>query len=498
VSTATSRQDVCARITRRLEQRVGSHRYKMWFDRNARFDYHDHTRRLHVTVPNRFVADWIGRHFEADLRHVADDEVGQGVHLEVRVEPHGFAVAPMTAPAQHTTAPATVKVVTESARRRASSRHDGHAAPADYRHRLEDFIVGPSNELAHAAASRLADEDAHHAGHHPTAGGGHTLFIHGGCGLGKTHLLQGICRRVLERRPDARVLYTTGEHFTNEFLTAIRTNKIDTFRRRIRRLDLLAVDDVHFIANKSATQQEFLHSFDALELGGARVVLASDNHPKLIHAFSDALVSRCVRGMVVEVQRPDLVTRVRIIQAIAARRGLTIVEAVTRTLAERCHGSVRDIEGAITKLHAMAHLLRQSSRDDAASDSHVVSPALVDRLFDSLPAPAPRRIVRFDAIVSVTCEQLGVTAAQIMGAGRSRHVVLARSIVVLMAREMTPMSYPEIAAAMGRNNHSTVITAAQRLTRQLDTDRALVLPGRMEQTCPRQLVERIREALAHT
>ncbi len=488
-ATTTSPPDVCARIAHRLEQRVGSHRYKMWFDRSARFDFLDHARQLHVAVPNRFIADWIGRHFEHDLRRAADLEAGEDVHVEVRVDPSRFSER--DAAAARTAPPGTIQIVTESSRRRATPRPEAAARGTTFRHKLDEFIVGPSNELAHAAAARLAEDESHAVGPR-AAGGGHTLFIHGGCGLGKTHLLQGICQRVLERHPDARILYATGEQFTNDFLAAIRSNKIDAFRRRIRKLDLLAIDDVHFIANKSATQQEFLHSFDALELGGAKVALASDNHPKLIHAFSDALVSRCVRGMVVEVHRPDTATRVRIIQAIAARRGLTLVEAVTRTLADRCHGSVRDIEGAITKLHAMSRLLQSNGNGSDGEVGH----ALVERLFESLPAPAPRRIVKFDTILKVTCEQVGVAPAQVLGPGRSRHLVLARSIAVLMAREMTPMSYPEIAAAMSRNNHSTVITAAQRLAKQLEKDRDLVLPGRMEQTCPRQLVQRVRDVLA--
>lgn len=492
MTTATlDRQDICARISRRLEERVGPHRYKMWFDRSARFSWDDHGRKLEVAVPNRFVADWIGRHFEHDLRHVAHGEVGEALNLEVCVDPARFTLHDHAATAvpDRAARPAATLVVPDPQPRRTKVSHD-----PGLRHRFEDFILGPCNELAYAAATRFADEDADHL--HPAASGPRTLFIHGGCGLGKTHLLQAVCRRVREHRPDARVLYVTGEQFTNDFLTAIRTNRIDAFRRRLRKLDLLAVDDVQFIANKTATQQEFLHSFDALDLSGARVMLASDNHPKLIRAFSDALVSRCVRGMVVEVHRPDAATRLRIIEAMADRRGLTLVEAVTHALAQRCQGSVRDIEGAITKLHALAHLTASREATRAADDHAVISHQMIDQLFESMPATGRRRIVRFDVILQTTCDQMGLTPAQVLGQGRSRHVVLARAIVVLLAREFTPMSYPEIAAAMGRNNHSTVITAAQRLTRQLQQPRDMVLPGRMEQTRPAELLDRIRDAIA--
>ncbi|NJL30883.1 MAG: ATP-binding protein, partial [Phycisphaerales bacterium] len=206
------------------------------------------------------------------------------------------------------------------------------------------------------------------------------LFIHGGVGLGKTHLLQGICRRMLARQPHARIHYTTGEQFTNEFLTAVRSGKIDAFRQRIRKLDLLAVDDVHFIANKTATQQEFLHCFNAIDLAGARIVLASDQHPKLIQQFSQALVNRCVRGMVATVTTPDTSTRVKIVQTLAHRRGINLLESVVAVVAAKCPGSVRELEGTLTRLHALA-TLSPTTRGEDDNTAGLVGHTLVNRAF---------------------------------------------------------------------------------------------------------------------
>ncbi|MFW6032781.1 MAG: DnaA ATPase domain-containing protein, partial [Phycisphaeraceae bacterium] len=349
------------------------------------------------------------------------------------------------------------------------------------RHRLEDFVVGSSNQLAYAAANRMAEE---------TGEAGSVLFLHGGCGLGKTHLLQGLCRRMLETNRAAKVHYTTGEQFTNDYIAAVRSGKLEGFRRRMRRLDLLAVDDVHFIANKPATQQEFLHSFDHLELGGARVALASDSHPKLIKQFSEALVSRCVRGLVVQIHPPDLELRQQLVQVLAGRRELVLEEGVAAALASRSGGSVREIEGALTKLQAIARLTRPAGQASAANVGH----ALVRQLFEHEDG-GPVRPVSLEKVLDVACEQLGVTREQVMGRGRQKMVVLARSLVIHLTRQMTPMSYPEIARAFGRRTHSTVITAEQRVQKQLKQGQRIDLPGELEPVLLADLVDRLRRAV---
>ncbi|MCC7192161.1 MAG: ATP-binding protein [Phycisphaeraceae bacterium] len=474
-------EHLCERIAQRLSSAIGQRRYSMWFDRTARIGLSDDEHRLEVAVPNKFVADWIGRNFEGDLRHAAHQELGRDIDVRIEVMPALFADFRQPAAA---TPPDTAALteITQPTRVRPPFTT---AAPlptpnAAFRHRLETFIVGPSNELAFAAAQRLLDDD--HSSH--------PLFLHGGCGLGKTHLLQGVCCRLLDRNPQAKVLYTTGEQFTNEFLAAMRANKLEAFRRKIRQLDLLAVDDVHFLANKAATQQEFLHSFDAIEMGGARVMLASDSHPKLIRQFSDALVNRCVRGMVVEIKPPDTTTRARIVRALVQRRGLCLLETVIDVLASRCVGSVREIEGTLAKLHALASLAQQREGGVAEPIGHTI----VNHLFDA-DLQTPRRIIRFDNVLGVVAQETGVSKAQILANGRQASAVLARSLVIYLTRQMTTMSYPEIASAMGRKNHSTVITAAQRVEKQVSEGVRVTVPATMEQAELSDLVQRLRHAV---
>jgi chromosomal replication initiator protein len=467
----------------------------MWFDQSASFSYQPQQQTLRLAVPSRFVANWIERQLHQTLRQVVDQELGTEVSVQVAVDPDAFEAPVRPGPARESGAasaePAAEVAPHASAQPAASRRGAGQgqartpSVSAPMRHQLTDFIVGPSNELAYAAARRLVEDNA-------TAG--QPLFLHGGCGVGKTHLLQGLCHAVQQVQPQAKVLYTTGERFTNEYIAAVRNNQLEQFRRTMRELDLLAVDDIHFLANKQATQQEFLHSFNEIELGGARLALASDSHPKLIEQFSEALVNRCVRGLVVRINEPDEATRYRLVEALAKRRGLVLQTAAIEQLAARCHGSVREIEGLLTKLHALSTL---NQRGGAAGQNpdQPIGRAMIDQLLSHDAPAGPRRPVAFETLRDVVAEELCISVNQLTGSSRQKQVVLARSVLVHLARDLTSMSFPEIARAMGRSNHSTTITAAKRMQRQLDADEPLHLPGYREPMRPTALIEQIKRAL---
>lgn len=513
MTTTTHAIDVASRVADRVRQNLGAQKFAMWFDQTAHFDFEPGDGVLRVAVPTRFAADWIGKHFAGQLADATRDVLGQDASFDLCVAPQDFANgqadpfdptddttrhaavlgrAPGSGPgstagnAADRSAPSTG--TSPSARsgnssfRRAGSENTGRIdTGSPFRHRLGSYVTGPSNQLAYAAAKRMADLDD------PTAN--HPLFLHGICGVGKTHLLQGICAAAKAQRPSAKVVYMTGEQFTNQFITAVRANKLDTFRRRMRRLDLLAIDDVHFIASKEKTQQEFLHCFEENDLAGARVLLASDSHPKKIAQFSEALVSRCVRGLVIEVTEPDSATRKSLIAELARRRGLFLQPAVIDLLAQRYDGSVRDLEGAIARLHALATLTDKPRR--TPTELIAVGRSLVEQLPD-FNTPLVRRPVRFDAIHRTVCEHLMLEPKQLASSSRHKLLVLGRSLVVWLARDLTSMSYPEIAHAMGRKNHSTVITACQRMERQLKADEAILLPAASGQTSPKELVELLR------
>lgn len=470
-STAAA-SGMAARLCEDLAQRLGPTRFGLWFERTAQLEVEDN--RLRITVPTRFHADWIERHFREDLRSAAASTSGSDLALEVTVEPKAF-------PALATAAPAPV-APHRPRRRRTASGAERH----DQRFDLDRFVVGAGNEMAYRAACAVAEGKAPF----------NPLFIHGGCGLGKTHLLQGICRRLRTRHPETRIRYVTGEQFTNEFIAAIRSNDLDSFRRPYRELDLLAIDDVHFLSNKTATQNEFLATFDAIGLTGSRIALASDEHPRHIRQFHQRLVSRLVSGMVVEVLLPDAPTRLAIITRWARETGFVLQPAAAELLAQRCVGSVRDIEGALTRLEALALLGRTTTGGTGAGASAAeIGMVLVARLFGE-EAQEVRISPRVETIIAAVAQRFGMDAPRLTARSRHRQVVLARSIAAYLARKLTTCSYPEISRAMRRSNHSTVFTAVMRIERRLAANEMVTLGESAPPVSLRYLIDTLQAALS--
>ena len=438
-------------ILNRVSREVGEDSYRRYFEHQARVSAENGF--VQVTVPTGFVADLIGRRFGDSLRRAASEEHGgRNVEVKFRIDRSAF-----------------LDPALGGAGARQAARPESRPAPrpAPTRYRLEDFEVGKSNELAHAAAVTLASRECPRSAH--------PLFIHGPCGVGKTHLLQGIAQSVRER--GATVVYTTAETFTNEFITAVQGNGLDAFRKRYRGVQFLCIDDVQFLQNKTGTQRELLHTFDAIDVGGARVVLASDEHPRKVQQLSEALVSRFMAGMVVKLDSPEPELRARIVSRLAAKRGLKIDGAGAALIASRCGGaapSARDIEGILSRIEALRSLPGGGGGD--ASRDGTIGLVLIRRALgvenDQGRGDRPLRPVRMTLIIQEVCRVLRVDASELFGKGRHKRVVLARSMCAVLGRWLTTMSYPEIARALGRPNHSTVVTAVKRLEGQMASDQS--------------------------
>lgn len=468
-----------AEILERLAREVGPGQIERYFDGQARITLTDGT--LRVTAASGFLSDLLQRRFGDQIRRAAN---GRAQQVEFAVDRGAFE-ASRPAPARPVPRP--------PARATPIVR-----APEAQRYRFDTFLVGRSNRLACSACQRVAEDDT------PVP----PIFLHGSCGLGKTHLLRACTARFLERRPGATVRYTTGEQFTNEFIQAVRTGKVDAFRRIYRRVDLLCLDDVHFFSNKDATQAELLHTLDAVSLDGARLVLASDEHPKEIAKLHERLVSRFMAGAVVKLELPDAELRGRLVRHLAIRRGLDLDDAAADLVAERSArsvgslggfgGSVREIEGLLNQVDAVARLLPELGRQDGTIGLVLVRKALgLDE--SSAPAPAAparlRRPVSAENIIGEICRELGVDLHDFMGKGRHKRVVLARSLVASISRRLTTMSFPEIARAMGRSNHSTVITAQKRLDRQVAEDAGRPLSGEVAGAYAGSTLREVYEAM---
>ena len=452
------------RLAEAIAAKVGQQRFHFWFNNSTRMDLkHDS---LEICVPNDFISEWIGSHFSKPIQEAAQEVLGGPLHVRFSVVPQLFDVKPVAerphkvrnhpgttvlleSPAtplagtplgtmtaapvktEITPAPATKAGVSVSFASRSRLRHD-----------LATFVVGPSNQMAYNAACHVAQFPG--SQYSP-------LFIHGGCGLGKTHLLQGICRRFFELHPTRRWAYVTGEEFTNEFITAMRTNKLDIFRRRMRDLDLLVIDDVHFLSGKKATQEEFLHTFNAIEANGRQVVMASDNHPKMIEEFGESLINRFVSGMVVRVDPPSFPVRCQVLRRLAERQQLPMSDEVISWIAHRVTQNVRELEGAITRVSAFAHIAGR------AVDQAMAQEALGDLERQHLQPIRPENIVQ------AVCDYFAVSHKDMLSNRREHAISLPRSVAMYLVRKMSRLSFPEIGHLLNKKNHSTVISACRRI-----------------------------------
>lgn len=484
-------QRTLQRFLGRLEEQVGPAHFRRYFDRQTVIGVAGG--HVDVTVPSGFLAEMLDRRFGKDLRRVAI-EVGNA-EVRFRIDRGAFAQTKDVAPAP---------VGIEQARAIRANVAGPTSAVRD-RHRFEDFLVGDSNRLAEAACRRLIDQSER--------GGTEPVFVHGACGMGKTHLLRATAHAFALTAGPQAVKYTTAEAFTNEFIVAVRANKVDQFRRAYRRVKLLCLDDVHFLANKEATQTELLHTLDAANLDGARIVIASDEHPREIRRISERLVSRFMAGMVVRVDAPDAELRTRLVAHMAQRRGISLEPAAAKLVAERSArsvgsmggfgGSVREIEGLVTQIDAVHRLLPDLSRAGGQVGLVLVRKAFGLQESDHTPVTVrPRRPIAIESVIAEVCSALCVELTELMGRGRHKRVVLARSLVAYLGRRLTTLSFPELARSMGRPNHSTVITAQKRLQSHLDVPLReqidIVLPADIAGTSLGELAEILAQRIVRS
>ena len=457
--------NVISQILAGLESRIGDRKFGMYFKTATHFDIDGSA--LRVTAESQFLADRIISHFRNVLQELAKKCIGNDATVEVRCEDkhqrnQKDAGCKNTTNVNHqnleqqstenikasrpTAAPAGDRQPTR--RKRPAARN----STLSRRHTFVSFVVGSSNELAYMSAMRMAEDVSDNAIR--------LLFLYSECGLGKTHLLQSTCQRFLELCPDAKVRYTTCEQFTNQYIMAIKNNRLESFRREMRSLNMLAIDDLHFLSKKKGTQSEFLHTLEAMANSGARIVMASDEHPRDINEIRQALISRFLQGMVAEIHRPERALRIQLIQKLAKQYRLNMNQSAAERLAAECIGSVREIEGTMLKLSAIRDL-------DAVADPNAeIGHVMVDRIFRNTSA-AVNRPVKISEILTTVCERLAVDPKDLLSTTRHHRVVLARGLLVYFAREMTTLSYPDISTTLGRRHHSTAITAHGRIDRWL-------------------------------
>ena len=464
-SSRTAASQISA-INEALAEKVGSKKFRIWFKNSTNMTLADGY--LKVGVPNLFIASWIENHFLNEITQVVRTVTGNKTKITFAIDPElsGHqrrtqldSQPPLVAGAGRTRSSGRLsspKSILDS-RRASSSRH---RVSRRLKLSLNTFVVGSSNELAYNAAKAVVNEQQ--SPFNP-------LFIHGGYGVGKTHLLQGICNAVCEKRPQTNWLYLSAEDFVNQFVLALKTKKLEAFRRRMRQTDLLAIDDIHFLASKPSTQEEFLHTFNTISLAGKQVVLACDAHPKMIGQLSEKLVNRFVSGMVVKIQNPDFRTRCQICRQYLKNQNLKlksqIPESVITYIAENLRTNVRELEGALLKVIAYSALKNEKINLSMARA------VMAEHLERCDP------IVHVSDIESAVATYFGTTPAKIHSSKKDRTVALARHFSMYLTRKYTKMSSSEVGRFMGNKNHATVLLACKKIEEMLKKNAELHWQG---------------------
>jgi chromosomal replication initiator protein len=423
-----------------LEKRVGEQKISTWFGSKTGMSLEQGL--LVITVPNRFVGGWIEKHFSSEiLSALRENSIADGYKVQVDKAPSSIDEPSRPAPAA--TGRISRKAVSPVAAGAGSGKISACVKRNKYKFSLDKFITGKSNELAYKASVMAARSDGKIF---------NPLFIHGTYGTGKTHLLQAICNERLRLNPKSRCVYVSAEEFTNKYLDAVlRTKRVDQFRNNFRKVDILAIDDIHFLANKESTKEEFLHTFNSLDLANKQVILASDAHPTQIEKLAENLVSRFISGMVVRIESPDYETRFKICRTKLAEAGVEITDEAVEFVANSITKSVRDIEGAVLKLRAYSSIFKRTI--DLHMASHVLSDLVHHR----------RNTVSVEDIKADSANFFSLTVADIKSNRKDRTASMARSIAMYLSRELTGMSYPEIGKSMGNKHHATVLQACRKV-----------------------------------
>jgi chromosomal replication initiator protein len=434
--------EAVSEIERKLHDRIGSRRYQLWFKNATRLAVDG--QQLRVQVPNNYIKGWIENHFSKELRSIAEETLHQEISLSFEIDPELLKKPSSNSQA----AGSSVESADESGQRETTA----FRLRRKLRNNLDTFIVGEGNELAYNMIQTVADK---------VISPFNPLYIHGSCGLGKTHLLQGLCNALSERHPEVGWQYVSGEEFTNQFIVAVRTGALDAFRQQYRNVDVLVIDDVHFLANKRATQEEFLHTFNAINAAGKQVVMASDSHPKSINLLPKPLVDRFLSGMVVQISPPDELTRIKIVQARASQLGHHLPEGVAQLIAHRIRGNIRELEGSILKLIAYSSLCNKP-----------ISLAIANQVIKEYGNHVEPEDLQIRTIEQKVAEYFNVTVGDLQSTKRTKTIALARATAMYLARKNTPMSFPEIGKTMGDKNHSTVLLACKRIETMIQKNEA--------------------------
>jgi chromosomal replication initiator protein len=395
---------------------------------------------LIITAPNEFARDWLNSRYLGLVAETIFDLTGEELAIKF--------VIPQNQEEENIAPKAPVKKQSKD-----DEQSEFPQNMLNTKYTFDTFVIGSGNRFAHAASLAVAEAPA--KAYNP-------LFIYGGVGLGKTHLMHAIGHYVLDHNPSAKVVYLSSEKFTNEFINSIRDNKAVDFRNRYRNVDVLLIDDIQFLAGKEQTQEEFFHTFNTLHDESKQIVISSDRPPKEIPTLEDRLRSRFEWGLITDITPPDLETRIAILRKKAKAEGLDIPNEVMLYIANQIDTNIRELEGALIRVVAYSSLINKDINADLAAEA----------LKDIIPSSKPR-VITIKDIQRIVGQQFNVKFEDFKAKKRTKSIAFPRQIAMYLSREMTDSSLPKIGEEFGGRDHTTVIHAHEKISKLLSNDELL-------------------------
>lgn len=423
----------------RLQDELPATEFSMWI-RPLQAELNDNT--LALYAPNRFVLDWVRDKYINNINGLLNDFCGMDAPLlrfEVGSKPLAVSQPASPQAAVQRVRQAPVRPSWDTPATQTEHTYRSNVNP---KHSFDNFVEGKSNQLARAAARQVADNPG---------GAYNPLFLYGGTGLGKTHLLHAVGNGIIARKPNAKVVYMHSERFVQDMVKALQNNAIEEFKRYYRSVDALLIDDIQFFANKERSQEEFFHTFNALLEGNQQIILTSDRYPREINGVEDRLKSRFGWGLTVAIEPPELETRVAILMKKADENDIRLPGEVAFFIAKRLRSNVRELEGALNRVIANANFTGRTITID------FVREALRDLL------ALQEKLVTIDNIQKTVAEYYKIKVADLLSKRRSRSVARPRQMAMALAKELTNHSLPEIGDAFGGRDHTTVLHACRKI-----------------------------------
>jgi len=393
---------------------------------------------LIVTAPNEFARDWLEERYSQLISDILYEITGEELGVKFII------------PRNQKEEEFDLQI---SSKQKKKEEETTEQTILNSKYTFDTFVIGSGNRFAHAASLAVAEAPA--KAYNP-------LFIYGGVGLGKTHLMHAIGHYVLDHNPAAKVVYLSSEKFTNEFINSIRDNKGAEFRDKYRNVDVLLIDDIQFLAGKESTQEEFFHTFNTLHEESKQIIISSDRPPKEIPTLEDRLRSRFEWGLITDITPPDLETRIAILRKKAKADGLDIPNEVMLYIANQIDSNIRELEGALIRVVAYSSLINKDINADLAAEA----------LKDIVPSSKPRVITIHD-IQKVVGEQFSVKLEDFKAKKRTKSIAFPRQIAMYLSRELTDFSLPKIGEEFGGRDHTTVIHAHEKISKLLVSDSIL-------------------------